>query len=144
MKPNFDKYIDIPFKHRGRDYDGCDCFGLIRLIYKEERGIDLPDYLDIDYNCFLSEEGEEHIEKIYAYHLQNGWILAQPPYRIWDGLIFYASEKKVVADHIGLHIGDGKFVHTSAFLGISLVGKLEGIWKSRLYGAARWRGEAKK
>ncbi len=141
MKPNFSKYIDIPFKHRGRDFDGCDCFGLVRLIYKEEAGIDFPDYLEIDYNCFLSENNEEHIEKIYAHHIKNGWTLAQPPYQLWDALIFYSSEKKIVADHIGIHIGDAKFIHTSARLGISLVGKLEGLWKSRLYGAARWRGD---
>ncbi len=142
MKTDFGKYIDIPFKHRGRDFDGCDCFGLVRLIYAQERNIILPDYLEIDYKCDLTEEEETHIQDLYLNHLEKGWIVAKPPYKKWDGLIFYSNPKRTVADHIGLVIEDGKFIHTSGYYGISLVSKLDGIWESKLYGGARWVGDS--
>ena len=36
-------YIGIPFIDKGRDFKGCDCYGLIKLYYKNELGIDIPD-----------------------------------------------------------------------------------------------------
>lgn len=139
---NFSKYIDIPFKHRGRDFSGCDCYGLVRLIYKEELGIDLPDYLEIDYNCNLNDRDETHIQDGYQYHLQHGWNPVKPPFQLYDALVFYASARKVVADHIGLYIDDGKFIHTSAHYKMSMVSRLDRIWEAKLYGGARYFGKS--
>jgi cell wall-associated NlpC family hydrolase len=39
---NARRYIGIPYKEHGRDWDGCNCYGLIRLVYMTEFGIELP------------------------------------------------------------------------------------------------------
>jgi cell wall-associated NlpC family hydrolase len=39
---DFARYVGIPFVERGRDFDGCDCWGLLCLFYRNELGIDLP------------------------------------------------------------------------------------------------------
>lgn len=39
-----DKYIGIPFALGGRTEEGCDCYGLVRLFYKDYFNIELPEY----------------------------------------------------------------------------------------------------
>lgn len=39
-----DKYIGIPFVLGGREYTGCDCYGLVRLFYEDYFNIILPKY----------------------------------------------------------------------------------------------------
>lgn len=38
------EYSAIPYKRNGRDYLGCDCYGIVMLYYKKEFGIDIDDY----------------------------------------------------------------------------------------------------
>ena len=48
-------YLSVPFLEKGRDQNGCDCWGLVRLVYKSEWNIDLPDYLD----CYDNTEDRQ-------------------------------------------------------------------------------------
>lgn len=41
---NFDAYVGVPFRDRGRAMDGANCWGLIVLFYARELGIELPAY----------------------------------------------------------------------------------------------------
>lgn len=40
-------YLDIPFAFDGRDREGCDCWGLLRLIYREQLGIELRAFSEV-------------------------------------------------------------------------------------------------
>lgn len=41
---NAESYVGLPWGAGGSDRDGVDCWGLLRLVYRETYGIDLPAY----------------------------------------------------------------------------------------------------
>lgn len=52
------KYIRIPFREHGRGFDGCDCGGLVWLVYKTELGIELPDWREYYENTRIESFNE--------------------------------------------------------------------------------------
>ena len=51
------RYIGLPFLDRGRDFTGVDCWGLCRLILKQECNIDVPSYGDVSATDLLKIAG---------------------------------------------------------------------------------------
>lgn len=129
---NFEKYIDIPYKYKGRSFEGADCWGLIWLMFKEEKDIILPD--DLTYKEFWYKDCDKN-------HLLNGVgsfndkiIVNQ--FNIFDTLLFY-NKSRTFVDHIGLLVEEGKFIHTYRNSN-SRIDRLEGYWNSRLYKGVRY------
>ena len=106
MKEKIDisKYIKIPYKNKGRDINGCDCWGLIRLIYINEYGITLP-ILSSNY-----EEASDAIEVGYTVENEKLSIRNKqkniPEYG--DLIIFNINRNPC---HIGMYIGKNRVLH---------------------------------
>jgi len=118
----FSKYIGIPYKEKGRDIAGVDCWGLVRLIYKNEFNIDLPSFAEEYHNTTtVSEAISAHIE---------GWEQVTE-LKVGDSILF-----RIVGEptHIGVYIGNDKFIHTRRKSG-TVVESLNSInWRSRIVG----------
>ena len=97
------KYIHIPFEDHGRDFDGCDCYGLVRLIYKNEYQKDMP--LLINYsNSANGKEVEDLID--HSKPLLNAVEIEKPT--IGCIAIFNIRGFSM---HMGVYIGKNMVLH---------------------------------
>lgn len=124
------KYIKIPFKDCGRDENGCDCWGLARLIYRDELGIELPT---------LTGYSDTHDRRVIA-DLYEGehprWVevpLGQE--KEFDIIIFRTMG---LPTHVGVAIGDGFMIHCERSIGTCISNyRKEMLWKKRIVGVYR-------
>jgi murein DD-endopeptidase len=126
----FNKYINIPFKHHGRDFNGCDCFGILKLMYTNELNINLPDY---EYSFDWNQTHNHIIDNI-----RNNWIEVNPPYKKYDCLVFCTTYNSKIANHIGVYIGDNKFIHIQENQ-FSRIERLDGFYSKKLYKTIRYK-----
>lgn len=116
MRPAWvNKYVGIPYLEEGRTWSGCDCYGLVRLVQWEERGIAMPELEHLAYHKRATTEERIALgEKIKAFDAARiGWELVPPgePMREFDviwlkhgGPIHYG----VAIDHRDmLHVENG-------------------------------------
>ncbi len=97
------KYIKIPFAEKGRTEQGCDCWGLARLIYKQELGIELPSLLD--YN---NTKDSDKISDLYK-NTSEKWIsIANGEEQVYDIVVLNMMGSPT---HIGVIVEKGVMIH---------------------------------
>lgn len=96
-----DKYLGVPFLHKGRTMQGCDCYGFVILVYKD-LGFDLFDLEKYDKKW--SFKGKNIL--IENYHRQ--WKKIEKP-ATFDTVMFWGCKRTV--DHGGIVLSDNRFIH---------------------------------
>lgn len=134
---NFSKYINLPYKNLGRSFDGVDCYGLIWLIYKGELGIELPDFTEL---CYSQQWYKEKEDSIITENIDRRWVSVVPPFKKFDGVIFYKHPKSEMANHVGMMIDSNKFIHIRENSTSEISELNSNYWKSRFYGGMRYNG----
>ncbi|KAF3999604.1 C40 family peptidase [Glaciimonas immobilis] len=109
--------IGINYKYGGNTpQTGLDCSGLVRYVFKQALGIELPRT-----SAELSHEGE----KIDRDDLKPG------------DLVFYNTLKRSFS-HVGIYLGDNKFIHAPRTGSSVRVESMDlAYWKNRFNGARR-------
>ena len=99
-------YIGIPFVDHACGFDGCDCYGLVRLVYRNELGLELPGIED-DYGCALCRNDVGHAVEKYR---ENDWCrdVTDLPPKPFDVLVFTRGG---VDFHVGLWMEKGTMLH---------------------------------
>jgi lipoprotein Spr len=128
-------YVGIPYLTHGRDRDGCDCWGLLNLVWREQFGFEPPKY-----------EGAD-------------WYKGQRPAVIGTDAIEYASMfrqveagKEEAGDgialrmrgypfHVGIVVAPGLMLHTHEDAGVVVENYHSITWGKRISGFYRYEGK---
>jgi probable lipoprotein NlpC len=100
MSSWWNNYVGIPYKDGGRDRTGCDCAGLVCLIYKEQLGIDV----DHDFGFYDPADRTHSVELLDD--LSKDWQEVQEP-RDFD-----VVRLRVFSDpcHLGIIVNGGNHI----------------------------------
>ena len=109
--------IGIRYKYGGdAPESGLDCSGLVRYVFKQVWGKDLPR---------TSEQISQVGQKIEANDLRPG------------DLVFYNTLRRGFS-HVGIYLGDNKFIHAPSSGGQVRIDSMDlSYWKKRFNGARR-------
>ena len=121
-------YMGLTFKERGRDRDGLDCWGLVRLVLSEQFNVDAPSYA-ADY---YSVNNEQHIFHLIRTHL--GFWHPVYPSQAGDCILLRINKQP---SHIGIVVANNWMLHILSNSTVSLE-RLDSLrWKRRIVGFYR-------
>lgn len=103
------RYVGIPFRDGGRDESGCDCWGLVRLIYARELGIYLPTYgetsaFNLQQVVMLMQQGAQ---------AEAVWIEPQEPGE-FDVVVMRRTSGGRAPSHVGVLTQTGALLHVES------------------------------
>ena len=113
MKAAF-SMLGVPYVFGGMSPGGFDCSGFVCYVFGKA-GISLPRMADSQYDA---------VTRISRANLRTG------------DLVFFETYCPG-ASHVGIYVGDGKFIHASSSKGISVAEVFTGYWGARYLGAGR-------
>ncbi len=94
---NIQKYLRVPYVIGGRAWDGADCYGLLKLFYAEERGVDLAVF-ENEYTDVVG--AKQFIEE----HLYDQWrVIPREEIREGDPVTFWHDDQQSSV-HVGILI----------------------------------------
>lgn len=108
------RFIGVPYVFGGTSTYGFDCSGFVQHVFAM-LGVHLPRTAD---------------SQFYAGHSIGGRIVA-------GDLVFFQTYAPGPS-HVGIYIGDGKFVHASSSHGVMVSHLSDTYWASRYLGAKRY------
>lgn len=109
-------YIGIPFVERGRDSDGCDCWGLYRLILLKQVGLEVPSFVET-YRRTTEGETIEDAIRIYGTENEEWTEIEGGSERLFDAVhmvgFFDAGDGRLRRSgmHVGMIVGPGILIH---------------------------------
>jgi len=135
------KYQLIPFEDKGRSFSGCDCWGLVLLILKNEAGIEVPSFDEI--SC---RDGESVNGKVDDEILSGLWEevdeseVAPFDLVVLRGSIIVKGRVFPARTHIGILSDKLNIIHTEIGTGVVSVDRKNRTVRDRIFGYYRFKG----
>lgn len=128
-----DRYLEVPWSSAGTagSFSGCNCYGLVRLIYREEFEIDLPAYDGIGYTKGI--ESEKELSALFTQE-RSRWKDVESPQ---EGDVIWL---RVAGNpyHVGVMVSSQEFIHIEEGCGPVVESILSPMWARRIHGYVRW------
>jgi cell wall-associated NlpC family hydrolase len=101
------RYIGLPFLAHGRDQKGLDCWGLVRLVYFNEFGIDLPALS----GAYEDTERQSHgvIASLYQDEARQRWMKVEADKAGTGNVVVLRFAGQPV--HVGIYLGWNNMLH---------------------------------
>ena len=129
--------IGVPFKNRGRDMDGFDCYGLVQEMYRRY-DISIPDYT-ADFDDL--EKVNELITSKTA--IVTNWrrIAPEEELPVPCLLAIRFGTPSGIVNHTGCYIGNGRFIHIRANIGVCVDRIDSPAWRHVIEGFFEYVGD---
>lgn len=124
-------YLGLRQADHGRDRDGVDCWGLVRLVYADELGIDLPSYTEV---CPDLAERAELGALITGERDRGPWREVTRP-EPFDVLLFRIGPH---ATHVAVAVDHRDMLHVHGHSESCIV-SISDRWRKRLVGVYRYQ-----
>lgn len=100
------KFIGIPFSdNEAQDFSGTNCYGLVRLFYKEHLNIEIPELK-------VQSQHSNRVWATYLNEIQGNWITVEEP-ELYDVVAMAQDVRHPrIVQHVGIYLGNGKILHT--------------------------------
>lgn len=122
-------YIGIPYRDKGRSRDGIDCWGIVRLVYREVFNTPLPDYSE----CYRNGEDWPAIADAIETGLKDGWTETKHP-RAGDMVTLKIGGRPW---HCGVMLDTNWFMHAAPGDSVVCDELRNDRWKNRIEGIYR-------
>uniref|UniRef100_A0A6H1ZFW9 Putative tail protein n=1 Tax=viral metagenome TaxID=1070528 RepID=A0A6H1ZFW9_9ZZZZ len=128
----YTKYHRIPYLEGGSSFQGVDCWGLVRLFYREEFGVNLPDYgvtmNDEDEVVEVVKTHKDTYVQICGPMMVNGSVIStKPPF---PSIVLLYHGPAHALSHVGVYIGNRQMIHVLSGIG-SYIQKLDNFYWAR-------------
>lgn len=118
------KYIGIPYKDAGDDENGLDCWGLVRLVYKNEFNIELPSFKQTRLDAYDIRSA------IIDEYKQDGWTeIAEPS----PGAVVLVRVQGLPI-HTGVMVDKTKFLNILPGANCVIADITDSRWRNRIIG----------
>lgn len=125
------KFIGIPFVSKGRSFNGCDCYGLVKLYYKEILNIDIPETI-------ITAEQPRRTFANYLNEISKNWTATTPAKNVVVAMSVNAEHPNLVT-HFAVMIDDKRFIDTRENMSSYLTSIEDEKIKNQIKGFYKWQ-----
>lgn len=125
-----DAFIGIPFVPDGRDRSGCDCWGLIWMVYRDILGITIHDYTGLvagNSVADLMRRAKLMDAERAKWEMRSRYEIPQP----FDVVLL---RTKGVPSHVGLVVDNRRMLHVTEGIDSCIEDYTGPLWRDRVIG----------
>lgn len=124
-----DPYVGIPFVPDSATESGCDCTGLVELVYRLEFGISVS-------LAHCNSSQPERAASLAEQQANGKWARVSQPTP--GDVVCFAGAGGFV-EHVGIYVGNDRFLHASITRRTTVVERISRApWSARIEGYYRW------